>query len=260
MNELIKVNYENADHPTVMGRELHEALKIETPYKKWFDRMCEYGFTENEDYSVMDIFVPNSNGGRQSHTDHQLTLDMAKELCMIQRSDIGRKCREYFIEVEKKYRDGIGLQKPDSYMIADPIERAKRWIEEEQERQALVAKNVELEQKIKEDTPLVDFAVQVSQKSDTISMNEMAKIIHDEDIPIGRNMLFRWLRNKGILMENNMPYQRYITDGYFKVKTAAKFTSYGVKHFSKTVVTGKGQIYIVQKLKAEYGMINKEED
>lgn len=65
MNELIKVNYENADRPTVMGRELHEALKIETPYKKWFDRMCEYGFTENEDYSVMDIFVPNSNGGRQ---------------------------------------------------------------------------------------------------------------------------------------------------------------------------------------------------
>lgn len=151
-------------------------------------------------------------------------------------------------------------QKPDSYMIADPVERAKRWIEEEQERQALVTKNVELEQKIKEDTPLVDFAVQVSQKSDTISMNEMAKIIHDENIPIGRNMLFRWLRNKGILMENNMPYQRYITDGYFKVKTAAKFTSYGVKHFPKTVVTGKGQIYIVQKLKAEYGMINKEED
>lgn len=257
MNELIKVNYENADRPTVMGRELHEALKIKTAYKDWFPRMCEYGFAQGSDYTPL-IFEHPQN--KQPYTDHQLTLDMAKELCMIQRSDIGRKCREYFIEVEKKYRDGIGLQKPDSYMIADPIERAKRWIEEEQERQALVAKNVELEQKIKEDTPLVDFAVQVSQKSDTISMNEMAKIIHDEDIPIGRNMLFRWLRNKGILMENNMPYQHYITDGYFKVKTAAKFTSYGVKHFPKTVVTGKGQIYIVQKLKAEYGMINKEED
>lgn len=262
MNELIKVNYENADRPTVMGRELHEALKIETPYKKWFDRMCAYGFIENKDFLTVDKNVRRADGTEmpQVQYDHQLTLDMAKELCMIQRSDIGRKCREYFIEVEKKYRDGIGLQKPDSYMIADPIERAKRWIEEEQERQALVTKNVELEQKIKEDTPLVDFAVQVSQKSDTISMNEMAKIIHDENIPIGRNMLFRWLRNKGILMENNMPYQRYITDGYFKVKTAAKFTSYGVKHFPKTVVTGKGQIYIVQKLKAEYGMINKEED
>lgn len=144
MNELIKVNYENADRPTVMGRELHEALKIETPYKKWFDRMCEYGFTENEDYSVMDIFVPNSNGGRQSHTDHQLTIDMAKEICMIQRSDMGRKCRKYFIEVEKKYRDGIGLQKPDSYTIEDPAARARRWAEEYEEKKALEIKNIEL--------------------------------------------------------------------------------------------------------------------
>lgn len=74
MNELIKVNYENADRPTVSGRELWEALEVGTPYHKWMPRMCEYGFTENVDYVVTDIFVRNSNGGKQTQTDHQLTI------------------------------------------------------------------------------------------------------------------------------------------------------------------------------------------
>lgn len=107
MGDIIKVNYDDADRPTVSGRELHEALGIETPYHKWFPRMCEYGFEENADYSVTDIFVHNSKGGKQGFVDHRLTLDMAKELCMIQRSEIGKKFREYFIEVEKAWNDPV---------------------------------------------------------------------------------------------------------------------------------------------------------
>ncbi len=83
MNELIKVNY-TTERPTVMGRDLHEALEVETPYHKWFPRMCEYGFTENVDFAVTDKNVHNSNGGKQTIVDHQLTIDMAKEICMIQ--------------------------------------------------------------------------------------------------------------------------------------------------------------------------------
>lgn len=79
MNEIIKINYgENSDRPTVSGRDLHEALMIETPYKKWFDRMTEYGFTEGTDFWT---FLSESTGGRPS-TDHQLTIEMAKEICM----------------------------------------------------------------------------------------------------------------------------------------------------------------------------------
>lgn len=105
MNELIKINTDNADRPTVMGRELHEALEIQTPYKKWFDRMCEYGFTENSDFILVRQNCPTNNPKNPitEIINHQLSLDMAKEICMIQRSDIGRKCRQYFIEVEKQW-------------------------------------------------------------------------------------------------------------------------------------------------------------
>lgn len=99
MQEFIKINMTNAQQPTVSGRELHQALGIETRYNDWFRRMCEYGFTENEDF--YSILSKTSDGGRPS-VDHQLTIDMAKELCMIQRTDIGRSIRQYFIRVEKE--------------------------------------------------------------------------------------------------------------------------------------------------------------
>lgn len=105
MNEIIKINTDNSDRPTVMGRELHEALEIKTRYTDWFKRMCEYGFTENSDF-VLVTQKCETNNPKNPTTEiinHQLTIDMAKEICMIQRSDIGRKCRQYFIEVEKKW-------------------------------------------------------------------------------------------------------------------------------------------------------------
>ena len=92
MNE-IAINYENADRPTVMGRDLHKALEVETRYNDWFKRMCEYGFSENEDF--YSILSKTPEGGRPS-TDHQLTIEMAKEICMIQRTEKGKQCRRYF--------------------------------------------------------------------------------------------------------------------------------------------------------------------
>ncbi len=110
MKDLIQIHYDNADRPTVSGRELWEALEVETPYHKWMPRMCEYGFAENVDYAVTDIFVPNSNGGKQTRTDHQLTIPMAKELCMLQRTDKGKQMRQYFIAVEEQWNS------PDAIM------------------------------------------------------------------------------------------------------------------------------------------------
>jgi len=102
MNELICINYEN-EKPTVSGRELHTALNIETPYYKWFPRMCEYGFKENKDYEVTDIFVRNRSGGPQSQKDAAITIPMAKELCMLQRSEMGKKFRQHFIAIEEAW-------------------------------------------------------------------------------------------------------------------------------------------------------------
>lgn len=98
MNELIKVNYDS-DRPTVLGRDLHEFLEVGSDYSHWFKRMCEYGFTEGIDFSS---FLTESTGGRPSQ-DHQLTIEMAKEICMLQRNEKGRLARQYFIQLEKNW-------------------------------------------------------------------------------------------------------------------------------------------------------------
>ena len=102
MNELLKANYDN-ERITLSARELHKFLEIETPFKKWFGRMAEYGFQENIDFrEVMDKIVQNPQGGRPS-TDYEISIDMAKEISMLQRSEKGKQARQYFIELEKKW-------------------------------------------------------------------------------------------------------------------------------------------------------------
>lgn len=96
-NELIKVNYENANQPTVMGRELWKALEIKIPYLEWFSRISKYGFIENLDFCIKTKVYNNGNLG----VDHQLTLDMAKELCILQRNEKGQTLRQYFIEIQQ---------------------------------------------------------------------------------------------------------------------------------------------------------------
>ena len=90
-------------------------------------------------------------------------------------------------------------------------------------------------------------------------MNEMAKIAKDENIDIGRNRLIAWLKEKKILLSNNTPYQSYIERGYFDVVEVKKDTSYGTRVFPKTVITGKGQIWIIEKLRSEYQNEESEE-
>ncbi|CAM2079478.1 MAG: Phage antirepressor protein [uncultured Clostridium sp.] len=102
INNLIKINT-NSEEITLSGRELHEFLEIKTPYAKWFGRMIEYGFDENIDYATVGQKCPIANGGYQEVQDHEIKLDMAKEIAMIQRSAKGRQARKYFIEIEKMW-------------------------------------------------------------------------------------------------------------------------------------------------------------
>ena len=100
MNDLIKVDY-TKEEPTVQGRELHQFLEVESRYNDWFKRMCEYGFSEDIDfYSILS--KTQEYGGRPS-VEHQLTIPMAKEICMIQRTEKGKMARQYFISLEKAW-------------------------------------------------------------------------------------------------------------------------------------------------------------
>lgn len=136
MNELINVQMNENQEPIVSGRELHEFLQVKTPYHKWMPRMIEYGFSENVDYVVADIFVHNSNGGKQSKIDHHLKIDMAKEISMLERNDRGKQARQYFIAVEKAWNTpemimGRALKMADQQMKQLKIEVSNLKVETE---------------------------------------------------------------------------------------------------------------------------------
>lgn len=98
--DVIPVYDTDTGEKVVLGRELHERLKIKTVYADWFKRMCEYGFVEGTDYSVFLKNEKNSMGGRPS-MEHVITLDMAKHIAMIQRTPQGMEIRQKLIDLEK---------------------------------------------------------------------------------------------------------------------------------------------------------------
>lgn len=106
MNALIQVTVTEQGSQTVSARELHTFLEVTTPFTKWVERMFEYGFTENQDFAVTDIFVPNPKGGKQQIRDYALTIDCGKEIAMLQRTDKGKQARQYFIDLEKQVKSG----------------------------------------------------------------------------------------------------------------------------------------------------------
>lgn len=128
MNDLITVNYETKQ-PTVSGRELHEALAIETPYHKWFPRMCEYGFTEGEDFNSdknVRVQIEGSREVQREIIDHQLTIPMAKEICMLQRNEKGKMFRQYFIKVEEAWNSPEMIMKRALEFANKRVEELKR--------------------------------------------------------------------------------------------------------------------------------------
>lgn len=240
MNELIKVNYDN-DRPTLLARELHEFLEVQTPYHKWFPRMCEYGFSENVDYAVTDNFVHNSAGGPQHQHDAQLTIEMAKEICMLQRNERGKQARQYFIQLEKDWNS-------PELVMARALKMANSRIGSLEER------TIHLEQKIEKDKPKVLFADAVSVSGSAILIGDLAKILRQNGVEMGPNRLFQWLRENGYLIKQkgssyNMPTQKSMELGLFKIKETCVTHSDGHTSINRTPkVTGKGQIYLINKI------------
>lgn len=240
MNDLaIRVNYD-ADRPTVIGRDLHAFLGVETAYKDWFPRMCEYGFAEDSDYSS---FLSHRSDGLpgKPRTDHQLTVDMAKELCMLQRTERGKQCRQYFLELERQWNT------PEAVMS-----RALRMANAKMEQ--LAQRNDRLIAQAALDQPLVIFAKSVETSKQSILVGELAKLLKQNGVEIGQNRLFERLREEGFLCKGgeqyNMPTQRAMELGLFEIKERTINNPDGSVRLTRTSkVTGKGQIYFVNKFR-----------
>lgn len=230
MNELLKVNYGN-DRITLSARELHGFLGIGTEFAKWMQRMCEYGFSENQDYRVFVKNDDNSKGGRPS-TDYEITLDMAKEIAMIQRSDKGKEVRQYFLELERRWNS------PEAVMNR-ALEYSRKQVK------ALMEENKELK-------PKALFADAVSASGESILIGQLAKLIRQNGYEIGQNRLFEWMRENGYLIKSgsrrNQPTQRAMDMGLFEVKERTISNPDGSTRITLTTkVTGKGQVYFVNK-------------
>lgn len=232
MKELIKVTYEN-DRPAVSARDLHDVLEVKTAYKDWFPRMCEYGFTSGEDFNPLKIERVQSEGERvvtRTVDDAVLTIDMAKEICMIQRNEKGKLARQYFIQLEKDWNS------PEKVM-ARALQIAERKI-----------KN--LEDKALADKPKVLFADAVSASHTSILVGDLAKLLRQNGVDIGQNRLFKFLREKGYLCGGgeryNLPTQRSMDREWFQVKETTINQPDGSIRVTRTVkVTGKGQQYFI---------------
>jgi anti-repressor protein len=235
MNELIKINYET-EKQTVSARELHERLKIETPFKKWIDRMIEYGFEQGKDFWTK---MSESTGGRPS-TEYDITIDMAKEICMIQRTPEGRQCRQYLIDLEKAWNT------PEQ-VFARALKMAEKTIE------SLKSSNAALEENVERMRPKEIFADAVDVSKNSILVGALAKILKQNGLDIGQNRFFEALRNEGYLIKRkgtdyNMPTQRAMEMGLFEIKERTINNPDGTTRITKTtLVTGKGQIYFINK-------------
>lgn len=236
MDELVKVNF---DTQTVSARELHEKLNIGTEFAKWFSRMCEYGFSTENDYS--EVIVKNdenSKGGRPA-TDYSISVDMAKQICMIQRTPEGKVVRQYLIDLEKAWNT------PEQ-VFARALKMADEKINSLKEiNTSLIAENKRMK-------PKEIFADAVATSHTSILIGDLAKLICQNGYQIGQKRLFEWLRENNFLIKSgsskNMPQQRYVKQGLFEVKKSNVQNPDGSVRITRTTkVTGKGQIYFVNK-------------
>lgn len=236
MNELITVNF---DTQTVSARELYAELEVTDRFSRWFERMTAYGFTENEDFTSVKSSTVVNNGAERELQDYDLSVDMAKHICMVQRTEKARKVRQYLIDLEKAWNT------PEQVM-ARALKLADRTIEQ------LKSDNKVLEQKIEQDKPKVIFSDAVSTSHTSILVGDLAKLICQNGVQIGQKRLFEWLRQNGYLIKSgsskNMPMQRYVEQGLFEVKESNVQNPDGSVRITKTTkVTGKGQVYFVNK-------------
>lgn len=234
---LIPVNYDG-ERPTVSARELHAGLEIGTDFRKWFPRMAEYGFTENVDWKRVYQKCPTL-GGNQNMVDYQISVDMAKQICMIQRSEKGRLYRQYFIDLEKAWNT------PEQ-IFARALKMADREIEK------LKSSNAALLEDNERMKPKEIFADAVSTSHTSILVGDLAKLIGQNGCTIGQKRLFEWMRANGYLIKSgssyNMPMQRYVEQGLFEIKESNVQNPDGSVRITRTTkVTGKGQIYFINK-------------
>lgn len=235
MNDLIPISRNDDGTIAVSGRALHTGLDISTPYAKWFARMAEYGFTAGQDYEDISVPVPSIRSDRAyEQTDHALTIDAAKEIAMIQRTERGQQVRRYFIAAEKKLRTSEPKELTDEQIVHQALTITTRKVQE-------------LEATVAEQAPKVEAYESFLDADGCYSIGTVAKMLG-----LGQKRLFDELHARKVLIPTghlrNTPYShlmhhfRVSAYTYENSKTGQAGTSYTTK------VRPTGVDYIRRKL------------
>lgn len=234
MSDLIKIEMNENQEPIVSGRDLHEILGVETPYRIWFPRMCEYGFVENVDFVSLEQNCTKPQGGRPE-TNHAIKLDMAKEIAMIQRNERGKEVRKYFIQVEKDFNS------PEKIMA-----RALKFAEER--LSVLQLENTQQKQLIGELKPKADYLDQILRSKELVTTTAIAK-----DYGMSAKAFNKKLHELKIQFKQSEQwflYRQYHDCGYTHSETI-ELTHKDGKKFVKmnTKWTQKGRLFLYETLK-----------
>ena len=235
MNELINVTLNENHEPVVSARQLHETLEVKTEYKKWFKRMTEYGFTENEDFvKVTQKCLTSSTG--QNITDHVIKLDMAKEIAMLQRNEKSKEVRKYFIQVEKDFNS------PEKIM-------ARALLMADKKIKLLESQNENLLIELEEANKNADYLDLILQTKDSLTITQIAQ---DYGISARKmNQLLKQERIQRIVNGQWVLYAKYLAKGYVSSRTFDYMGKDGKIHSNVTTVwTQLGRRFLYDKLKA----------
>lgn len=234
MKELIRIDrtqINGAEVNSVNARDLHKVLESKYQFADWIKtRLEETDARENIDYIV---FSEKSEKGRPL-IEYALTTDIAKEIAMLERNEIGKKVRRYFIEVEKAYKQ--------TFVVPQTLSEALYLA-------AGQAKQIEtLELEAKANKPYISFAKAVEASVDSALIGDYAKCLSDDGVKVGGRRLFSWLRDNKYLSVDNKPYQEFMDKGYFELIPYTYATSTGTHTKYTTKITGKGQIALASKI------------
>jgi len=234
MSNLIPINYDN-DRQTTSARSLHEFLEVGTEYAKWFLRMTEYGFSENVDFRVIVKNDENPQGGRPS-TDHEITIDMAKEIAMLQRTEKGKQARQYFIELEKRWNS------PEAIM-SRALQFAQKRLD------GLTLQLSMKDQVISELKPKADYTDTILKNKGLVTITQIAK-----DYGMSGQEMNTVLHEHGVQYKQSeqwLLYAKYQNKGYTHSETINITRKDGRPDITmNTKWTMKGRLFI-------YGLLKK---
>lgn len=246
MNELITVNF---DTQTVSARELHKQVGSSERFSAWFERQLQFGFAENEDYTGCKKF---NTLAKQELQDYDLSVDMAKQICMVQKNERARAVRQYLIDLEKAWNT------PEQVM-ARALKIAEREIEKlKAGRIALEKEIVELDREISELTPKANYVDVILKSKSTVLVTQIA-----QDYGMSAKAFNRKLKELGIQHKVGRQwilYGKYQGQGYVHSQTIDITRSNGQADVvMQTEWTQKGRLFLYEELKKHeiYPMIER---